>query len=501
MSALRVSAGLRHAAAAVLCAAAAAAAAQPFETAPPPSAPRPFSIAAPFEQRLPNGLRVVVAQRSGVQLVSARLVLLSGSEADPPGRAGLASLMAGLLNKGTRQRSASAQAREAESLGGALDTGAEWDASDLSITVAAPMLDAALALVSDAALHPTFAQPELDRLRAQVLDGLKVAYTQPGTLAQLAAERLRYGNGPYGHPASGTPASLARVTRSDLLALHRERFRPDNAALVLTGDVDAPTALTLAARHFGAWRAPSHTLARPQPTELAKSTSGVPSPPASGVGMPAAAVIDMPASGQASVVVLVPLLPLGADRAVGAVLNAVVGGGYSSRLNQEVRIKRGLSYGASSQLDNRVRGGALAVAVQTKNESAATVLALVQAELDKLIATPVGADELAARKATLIGGFSRAVETTAGLGAVLRSLIVAGLPLAEAGTRIDKLSRVTAEDVQRLAASTIGRAGRRIAVAGDAAKFGAELQAELPGAAMVKAGELDLERPSGLAAR
>ncbi len=497
MSAGSINAGLRCVAAAVLSEAAIAASAQPFETAPPPSAPRPFSIATPFEQRLPNGLRVVVAQRAGVQLVTARLVLLSGSEADPPGRGGLASLVAGLLNKGTRQRSASAQAREAESLGGTLDTSAEWDASDLSITVAAPMLDAALALVSDAALHPTFAQIELDRLRAQTLDGLKVAYTQPGTLAQLAAERLRYGDGPYGHPASGTPASLARVTRSDLLAFHRDRFRPDNAALVLTGDVGAAMALDFAARHFGAWRAPSTALAARPASESRVSIASTPGV----VGMPTAAIINMPESGQASVVVLLPLPPLGADRAAGAVLNAVVGGGYSSRLNQEVRIKRGLSYGASSQLDNRVQGGSLAAAVQTKNESAATVLSLVQAEFDKLIATPVGADELAARKATLIGGFSRAVETTAGLGAVLRSLIVAGLPLAEAGKRIDNLASVTAGDVQRLAVSNLGRAGRRVVVAGDAAKFQTELQAGLPGAAVVNAGELDLERSTGLSTR
>ena len=352
--------GLLRVAAALLSGTAIAAAAQAFETAPLPSAPRPFSIEVPAEQRLPNGLRVVVAQRSGVQLVTARLVVLSGAEADPAGRAGLASLVAGLLNKGTRQRTASAQAREAESLGGALDSSAEWDASDLSITVAAPMLDAALALVSDAALHPTFAQPELDRLRAQVLDGLKVAYAQPGTLALLAAERLRYGDGPYGHPASGTPGSIARVTRADLVALHSERFRPDNAALVLTGDIDAASALKLAARHFGAWRAPN----LPLPGLPEAGSRREMAAQSAVIGMPSAAIIDMPESGQASVVVLAPLPPLGANRAAGAVLNAVLGGGYSSRLNQEVRIKRGLSYGAGSQLDNRVRGGSLAASVQ-----------------------------------------------------------------------------------------------------------------------------------------
>ena len=465
-----------------------AAHAQPVDTPPPPAAPRPFSIAAPVEQRLPNGLRVVLAQRSGVQLVTARLVVLSGSEADPPQRAGLAALTAGLLTKGTRQRSASAQAREAESIGGSLDSSADWDESELAITVAAPNLDAALGLLGDAAMRPTFATAELERLRAQTLDGLKVAYTQPGTLAALAAERLLYGNSPYGHPAGGTPASLARITRADLVALHARRYRPDNAALVLAGDVDMATAMQLAARHFGTWRAPARPLAVAGP---AVSRPGL---------LPKSAVIDLPQAGQASVVLMAPFPPLVADRAVGAVMNAVLGGGYSSRLNQEVRIKRGLSYGAGSELDNRRQGGALVASVQTKNESAAEVVALLQTEFDRLIATPVEAEELAARKATLIGGFSRAVETTAGLGAVLRSLIVAGLPLDDIGRRIDRLSAVNAADVQRLAAAHLGRSNRRIVVAGDAARFAPDLAAQLPGAVNVNSGALDLERADGLAA-
>ena len=463
--------------------------AQPIDTQPPPAAPRPFSIAAPTEQRLPNGLRVVLAQRGGVQLVSARLVVLSGSEADPPQRAGLATLAAGLLTKGTRHRSASAQAREAESIGGSLDSSADWDQSELAITVAAPNLDAALGLLGDAAMHPTFAPAEIDRLRVQALDGLKVAYAQPGTLASLAAERLIYGNSPYGHPAGGTPASLARITRADLVALHAQRYRPDNAALVLAGDVDAATAMQLAARHFGSWRAPAQPL-------VAATAAGASRP---GLA-PAAAVIDLPKSGQASVVLMAPVPPLVADRAAGAVMNAVLGGGYSSRLNQEVRIKRGLSYGASSALDNRRQGGAFIASVQTKNESAAEVVALLHAELERLIAAPVEAEELAARKATLIGSFSRAVETTAGLGAVLRSLIVAGLPLDDIGRRIDRLSAVNAADVQRLAAAHLGRSSRRIVVAGDATRFAPDMSTQLPGAVNVKPGALDLERGDGLAA-
>jgi zinc protease len=463
-----------------------AARAQAFDTPPEPAAPRPLSIAAPVEQRLPNGLRVVLAERRGVQLVSAQLVVLAGSETDPVALAGRASLTAGLLVKGTEKFSASALARAAESLGGTLDSGAGWHQSEVAITVSVPKLDEGLGLVSEAVRRPRFAQAELDRLRAQALDELKVAYTQPGTLASLATQHLLFGNGAYGHPAGGTPKSLRRITRADLLALHAAQYRPDNAVLVLAGDIDAGTALQLAQRHFGAWRAtgrapaasPARATARPLPQT--------------------AAIIDLPQSGQAAVVLALPLPPLGADRTVATVMNSVLGGGFSSRLNQEIRIKRGLSYSAGSGLDVRRQGGSLRLVVQTKNESAAEVTGLMQDELDRLVATPVGDAELAARKATLIGDFSRSVETTAGLGAAVKALIVADRPTGELRTRIEAVAAVSASEVQRFAAVHLGPAQRRVVVAGEAAQFGQALQTARPGIATVPAGALDLERDDRL---
>ena len=463
--------------------------AQTFDTPPLPGAPRPLAIAAPVEQRLPNGLRVVLAERRGVQLVTAQLVVLSGSEVDPADRAGLASMTAGLLTKGTRRHGATALAQAAESLGGALDSGAGWHQSEVAITVTVPQLDAALALVSEVVRQPAFAPAELERLRTQALDELKLAYSRPGTLAALASQRLLFGTGAYGHPPGGTPASLMRITRADLVALHAARYRPDNAVLVLAGDLDAERALALARRHFGAWKvaapAPAST---PAPITAAASAQTT------------AAVIDMPQSGQAAVIVAAALPPLGADRATAAVMNAVLGGGFSSRLNQQIRIQRGLSYSAGSALDPRPGGGSLHAVVQTKNESAAEVVGLVQGELDRLAAAPVIADELAARKATLIGDFSRSVETTAGLAAAVKALIVAGLPPADLRERIDALAAVSAADVQRYATANLGAAGRRVVVAGDAARFSEALKAASPGLLIVPAARLDLDLGTGLGA-
>jgi len=463
--------------------------AQPYTTPPPPAAPRPLAIAAPSEMKLGNGLRVIVARREGIPLVSAELVALAGAEVDPPRLSGLASLSAALMTQGTKRHSAPELAAAAEALGGSLDSGAGWNQSLVSMTVLTPKLDAALALVAEVAREPVFAPDEIERVRTQTLDALKVAYASPGTLAGLVAERLVYGNGAYGHPASGTPESLPRIARDDLVAAHRRTFRPDNAVLILAGDIAPEAGLALARRHFGAWTAPAAP-APASPTATAARNG------------PPVAIVDMAKSGQASVVVALALPERsGSERAIGAVLNSVLGGGYSSRLNQEVRIKRGLSYGASSGLDARREAALFRVAVQTKNESAAEVVGLVQAEIDRLMNEPIPADELAARKLTLIGGFSRSVETTAGLATAIRSLVVANRPPAELKERIGQIEAVTAADIQRYAAAHLGAANRRLAVAGEASAFAAALKASEPGLVTVAQDALDLERSDGLSRR
>lgn len=456
--------------------------AQPFDTPPPPAAPRPLSLAAVQEQTLPNGLRVVVAERRGVPLVTAQLLVLSGAEADPPALPGLAALSAGLLTRGSRTRSAPAQAAAAEALGGTLDSSADWHRSTVQMTVTSPLLSSALALIADAALKPAFASAEVQRLQGESLDELKVRYASPGTQAALAAQQAVFGSGAYGRPVRGTPASVQAITRDDVVALHRRQFRPDNAVLVLAGDVGLDEALALARRHFGDWKAPARPLTAP----------------AAVAGTPAKerlTLVDLgQAAGQASVTVALAQPARGAaDNAVGAVSNAVLGQGYSSRINQEIRIKRGLSYGAGSSLDARRSGGLLLASAQTKNESAAEVLQLMHAQMDSLLQAPVPEDELAARKATIIGNLSRSVETTAGLAGQVSALVASGLPPDALRGRIAALSAVDAAAVQRYARQHFATDQRRAVVAGDAAQFEAALRAVEPG--LVKVAPLGASAP------
>ena len=177
--------------------------------------------------------------------------------------------------------------------------------------------------------------------------------------------------------------------------------------MILSGDIDAKAGFALARKHFGAWvAAPTRT-----PPVVSAATTA-----AATATQPTTALIDMGPSGQAAVVVALALpAQSSGDRVVGAVVNAALGGNYSSRLNEEIRVKRGLSYGAFSSLEARGDGALFRAAVQTKNESAGEVVGLTQSEMDRFAAEPLGGDELAARKAALIGGFSRSGETTSGL--------------------------------------------------------------------------------------
>src|SRR5262249_36373745 len=194
------------------------------DSAPPPSAPHETSFAQPKETRLDNGLRVIVAQRPRLPLLAAQLLVRSGAEVDPPKVAGTASMTAALLTKGTESMSAPEIANAIESLGGSIESGADWDASGASVVVMSDKADAALKILADVVRHPVFKQEEIDRLKSQRLDGLRVAMQQPGSLARFVTVRAVYGAGAYGHAASGTLESVQAMTQVDIMQLYRKHY-------------------------------------------------------------------------------------------------------------------------------------------------------------------------------------------------------------------------------------------------------------------------------------
>jgi zinc protease len=452
---------------------------------PDAAPPRPVEVPPLQQTELGNGLGVVVARRRNAPLVTAMLLLRQGAEADPAGRAGLASMTATVLTKGARRGGrplgATELARQAEALGATLDSGSGWRSSTLGMTVTTPKLGAALALLADVARFPTLAADELERARSQALDGLRVTLADPGAVSSMALRRAFWGGSAYG--ASSVPASLQRLTRADLQGFHARAWRPDQAVLVLAGDIAPDEALALARRHFGAWRAGANS-AVPEGAAAPASIT------------PALVLLDMPGSGQAGVGVAAPYIAIGAaDRRTAQVAAAVLGGGYSARLNQEVRIKRGLSYGASGGGEAQPSGGMFSAQAQTNHPTAVQVLQLLRGEITRLADSPPSADELAARQATLVGGFARRLETTGGLASLLATQIAQGLPLEALRRTVDELMAVTPAQVAAFARQHWRADALRSVMALDVAAAGESLKALDEPALRLTMAELDLERP------
>ena len=453
----------------------------PQATPPPPAPPRSGTFPKPDEQTLPNGLRVIVIERRESPLVSAQLLVKNGGEVDPPELAGLADMTANLLTKGTQSRDATKIAQEIESLGGALESGARWDSSFAQVGVMSNKIPQAMEILADVVRRPTFKSEEVERLRQQYLDNLTLALGEPGSIARFVAGRVVFGDSPYGHPLSGTTESLTRITAADIVKMHGRYYRPDNAILVIGGDITAKDGFALATKYFGDWTKP--TTPMPSVDVAAKNEA-----PKTG----RIVVIDKPDAGQAAVY----LARIGINRRDpdyfrGIVTNSVLSG-YSGRLNQEIRIKRGLSYGAGSQLDTRRDVGPFVASAQTKNESGAQVAELLLGEIGRLSSAPPADVELTPRKAVLIGNFSRNLETVNGLVGQVAGLALHGLSLDEINRYINSVQAITTADVQKFAGTRLDAKTSNIIIVGNAKLFLPELQKKYPNVEVIPVAELDL---------
>jgi len=456
----------------------------PDQRQPPPPAGPPVKaiLPTPAERTLKNGLRVIVARSSALPLVTAQFTVRTGGAADPAGKAGTADLAATLLDKGAAGMSAEQIADAIESLGGSIQSGASWDGAQVTLDVLAANLPRALPILAKVVRQPTFAPDELERQRKQSLDELAVELQEPGAISRYVSAVTVFAGTPYGHVLGGTPQSLRRITREDVLALHRTYYRPDNAVLVLTGDITPEQGFALAQAAFGDWAAPEAPLPAPQPVRPRAK--------------PRVIVVDLPGTGQAAVSLAAPGIARSDRRFYpGIVANGVLGGGYSSRLNTEIRIKRGLSYGAGSGLDARRFPGLFVARVQTKNESAPEVLELMLGELRRLRADPAAPQEVEAREAAITGAYGRNLETAEGLADTLSSYALQSIPLGEMQVYDEKVRAVTPQEAQAFADQVLDPARADIVVVGDAGKFLPQLKARYPDLEVIPAARLDLDSP------
>lgn len=433
----------------------------PSERPPRPLPARDVKF-PPYEIRtLSNGLQVIAVFHHEQPAVSVRLLVRAGGAQDPTAKPGVAYLAASLLDQGTATKSAEQIANAIDSIGGALGAGAGTDLTFINAAVMRDDLNTGLDLVSELARTPAFAQEEIERQRQQVLSGLKVSYDDPDYLAGVVFDRLVFGFNPYGRPGTGTPETLASITRDDLVAFHQKWFGANNAILAIVGDTTPEEAFAGAERAFGKWTK----------VEIPEAKPMDPPPPTRRV-----VVVDRPGAVQTEIRVGNIGLPrrhrdyLALDMAI-----KILGGEGGNRLHRVLRTERGLTYGASADVNALLQSGDIVAETDTRSETTAETLRLIVDEFWRLQRQRVQERELSDAQAYLTGSFPLTIETPSAIALQVLNAVFYGLDLEELQTYRERVNAVTADDIQRVAQQYLRPDRLTIVLVGDAKVFAKQL--------------------------
>ena len=438
----------------------------------PKPGPNPAFTPAPVvRRRLSNGLEVLIAERHNLPIVGLNLVVKGGGTLVPPGKEGLASLAGDLLTEGTQTRSSLAIAAELSELGASINGAGNAESCNLSLTTLTRNLTKALEVYTDVLLHPAFPEKELERLRTQRLSALLRQVDSPPAIANLVYPKLLYGaTHPYGRPNQGTPKSVEGLTRDDVVSFHGSLFVPNNAALIVAGDVTPDAIIPVLESALRDWKPGS-----PVATTL-------PEPPAS---KPVTVyLIDKPGAAQSILSVgQVGVARNSPDYFPLTIMNAVLGGQFSSRINLNLREDKGYTYGARSSFNFAKGPGPFEATAPVKTEDTKAALSELVKELTEITGPrPATAVEVAFAKDRLIKGFPARFEAigggggrrgggggAGGLSGTLAELVLYDLPDDYFTTYRSKVEAVTPAEVERVARKYLEPGRMAILVVGDRA--------------------------------
>lgn len=440
-----------------VCASVAAFAQQaPDRSHPPqPGPPAPLRLPAIQKQKLSNGLPVWIVELHEVPVAQVNLIVLSGTANDPPGKYGVASLAAALLEEGAGTRSALEIADAVDYLGADLGAATTSDLSAVRLHVPVARLADALPIMADVALRPTFPKDELDRQRQQRLTSLLQGRDDPPTISSVAFSRILYGKGHrYGTPQMGTAETIKALSPDDLRGFYASAFRPENAVLLAVGDITPAQAVPLFEKNFGAWKASGNAA-----TEKLPATD---EPPARQVYL-----IDKPGAAQSQIRIGRVGVPRStADYFPIQVLNTILGGSFSSRLNNNLREVHGYTYGAASSFDMRASAGPFSATAGVQTDKTSEALKEFFVELNAIL-KPIPAEELARAKNYVALRYPSAFETTGDISRRLEDALVYNLPDDYFAKYVQSIQSVTAADVQRVAQKYIKPDHLAVVVVGD----------------------------------
>ena len=433
----------------------------PAERPPRPLAAREVKFPPYAMRTLSNGLQVIALSHREQPAISLRLIVRAGGAQDPASKPGVAYLAASLLDQGTTTKNAEQIANAIDSIGGLLGTGSGSDLSFVNAVVMRDSFDVGLDLVSDIIRNPVFAPEEVERQRQQMLSELKVSYEDPDYLAGVVFERLVYGFHAYGRPDTGTPESIASITRGDLQAFHKAWFGANNAILAIVGDIGADEAFAGAERAFGKWGA----------AERALPKAGEVPPPARRV-----VVVDRPGAAQTEIRVGHVGVPRrSSDYLALDLATKILGGEGGNRLHRVLRSQRGLTYGASADINALKDAGDIVAETDTRPEKTGEVLRLMVDEFWKLQRDTVEQRELTDAQAYLTGNFPLTIETPSQIALQILNAVFYGLDLNELQTYRERVNAITPEDIQRVTRQYLHPDRLSIVLVGDASVFARQL--------------------------
>jgi len=432
-------------------------------TAPQPGPLSQMSLPVPSTIKLSNGLTVLLVEEHKLPVVSAHLVVLTGSDANPVKKPGLASFTAAMLTEGTNRRSALEIADDAAQIGASIGSISTTDFSSASIRLLKQNVEPGLDLLSDIGLNPKFDPAEIERIRKQRQTDILQIKDQPVRLAFGALLKQVYGpDHPYGYREIGTAESNAAITGEDMLNFWKRGYVPGNSALVLAGDLTGEEARSLAEKYFGGWKGGTSRHA-PPPVETKTSKMIY--------------IVDKPAAPQTYVVAGGLGVPRSSpDYVPIEVMNKALGGLFSSRINMNLREEHGYTYGAFSLFFYRRGPGIFGAGGAIRTDATAPAVGEILKELERIHTAPLTADELKLAKDAFSLSLAGLFETSERTAGTIGTLFTYELPLDYYGQLPEKINAVNSADVQRVATEYIHPDSSIVIAVGDRAKIEPELK-------------------------
>lgn len=435
-------------------------------TRPPAPGPlRPFHFPTIERMELSNGLPVLFARSGGFDVVTMSVIMDAGGVHEARDRAGLATLTAGLLESGAGDRSALQIADEVERLGLQLGAAASWDASHVDLTGLSSRMTAGAGVVADLVRRPSFPEAEVERLRQEQLAAIVQRRAEPRALAnEMAAKYVFADDSPFSRPLGGTTDSVEGLTRADVVDYHGSRFSPRGATIVIAGDLDSGDAHRIAEAGFGDWAGPA-----PGPTVASAE------PRVRGAEV---VIVDRPGSVQSELRVG----HVGVPRATEdyfpiVVMNAILGGAFSSRLNMNLRERQGFTYGVSSSFVMRRAPGPFLVSTAVQTEVTARALTEIFSEMRGIREARVEDRELSDARTFLAGTFPLRLQTTEGLASRLAELAIHDLPFDYFDGYRQRVVDVSHDEVLSAAQRHLKPEEAVVLIVGDAEAVRAEVEA------------------------